>query len=91
VVGFSRAGSIVFWKAKSVPLEEGDDLPPPPSTLSYVAVGALVCLLMMHTVFAGPIHSYMTTTSQQLYAPEPYIATVLETPGKLSKPKEGDH
>lgn len=91
VVGFSRAGSVVFWKAKSVPREEGDVLAPPPSTLSYVAVGGLVGLLMMHTVFAGPIHGYMTTTSQQLYAPQPYISTVLETPGKLNKPKEGDH
>ena len=91
VVGFSRAGSIVFWKAKSVPREEGDVLLAPPSTLSYLAVGGLIGLLMMHTIFAGPIHSYMTTTSQQLYAPEPYISTVLETPGKLSKPKEGDH
>jgi multicomponent K+:H+ antiporter subunit D len=62
--------------------------------LSYVAVGGLVTLLVAHTAFAGPIHQYMTTTSQQLYAPQPYISTVLDTPGKLSKPaavKEGDH
>ncbi len=94
VVGFSRAGSVVFWKAKAVPAQEGTTPGAPPSTLSYVAVGGLVTLLIAHTAFAGPIHQYMTTTSQQLYAPQPYISTVLETPGKLSKPdaaKEGDH
>ena len=97
VVGFSRAGSIIFWKAKSVAREEGDVLPAPPSTLSYAAVGGLVGLLILHTVFAGPMHSYMTATSQQLYAPQPYISTVLETPGKLQRPgdavekKEGEY
>jgi multicomponent K+:H+ antiporter subunit D len=92
VVGFSRAGSVVFWKAKSVPMPEGRDLPPPPATLSYVAVGGLVGLLVLHTVFAGPMHRYMIATSEQLYAPQPYIDTVLKTPGKLSEPKaEGEH
>ncbi len=91
VVGFSRAGSVLFWKAKAVARPEGESTPAPPAILSCVAVGGLVVLLVAHTVFAGPIHSYMTTTSQQLYAPEPYISTVLETPGKLSKPKAEDH
>jgi hypothetical protein len=29
----------------------------------------------------------MSMTAQQLYAPEPYISTVLGTPGKLTRPK----
>lgn len=88
VVGFSRAGSILFWKAKAVPSPDGATVPSQPSALSYTAVGGLIALLALHTVFAGPIHGYMTATSQQLYSPEPYISTVLDTPGKLSKPKE---
>ncbi|MEM9575974.1 MAG: monovalent cation/H+ antiporter subunit D [Pseudomonadota bacterium] len=91
VVGFSRAGSILFWKAKAVERPEGETKPAAPATLSCVAVGGLIGLLILHTVFAGPIHGYMTATSQQLYAPAPYISTVIDTPGKLSKPKEGDH
>lgn len=91
IVGFSRAGSILFWKAKSVERAADDPMPEVPSTMSYVAVGGLVLLLVLHTVFAGPMHRYMTTTAQQLYAPEPYISTVLKTPGKLSKPKTEDH
>ncbi|WP_227272090.1 monovalent cation/H+ antiporter subunit D [Roseobacter weihaiensis] len=89
VVGFSRAGSILFWKSKSVERPADDPLPAAPATLSYVAVGGLIALLAVHTAFAGPIHGYMTTTSAQLFAPEPYISTVLETPGKLSTPTEG--
>ena len=91
IVGFARAGSVIFWKAKAVDRPEGEVLPEAPAPLSFVAVGGVIALLVLHTVFAGPMHAYMTRTAQQLFAPEPYIATVLETPGKLSKPKEGDH
>lgn len=89
IVGFARAGSTLFWKAKSVQHPEGEDIPPAPSALSYVAVGGLLSLLVAHTVFAGPAHDYMRATSEQLFAPEAYISTVMETPGKPRKPKEG--
>ena len=91
VVGFSRAGSVLFWKAKSVPQPETVPVGPGPSRLSFVAVGGLLALLIAHTVFAGPIHGYMMRTAQQLYAPEPYIETVLGTAGKLSTPKDEGH
>lgn len=92
VVGFSRAGSVLFWKAKSLaPVEEPSDMfaQQAPATLSYCAVGGLLLLLAAHTVFAGPATAYMASISQQLFNPEPYISTVLETPGKLSKPTKG--
>ncbi len=89
VIGFARAGSVVFWKAHSVEHPEDTPTVEAPATLSYVAVGGLLTLLVAHTVFAGPAYSYMTATSAQLFAPEPYISTVLDTPGKLSEPKEG--
>ena len=91
VVGFSRAGSTVFWKAKSVELPEGETRPAPPSALSYAAVGGLVAMLILLTVFAGQVHNYTTAMADQLFAPGEYMTTVLETPGKLSKPSEGDH
>jgi multicomponent K+:H+ antiporter subunit D len=91
ILGFARAGSIVFWKAHSIFPEEDAEEPQRPATLSYVAVGGLLALLSLHTVFAGQVHSYTTTMASQLFAPAPYIATVLETPGKLSDAKEGDH
>lgn len=95
VVGFARAGSVLFWKAQA------DSAPVPevgraaPSALSYVAVGGLLALLVAHTVFAGRMYDYASATSAQLFAPDDYIATVLDTPGKLSDAKsdakEGDH
>ena len=95
VVGFSRAGSILFWKAKTVPRSDDDPMPAPPTVLSYTAVGGLVALLIAHTVFAGPMHRYMTTTAAQLFTPQPYIEKVLGTPGKLTRPydkaKSDDH
>jgi len=88
VVGFSRAGSVLFWKAHSVTAEADAAPLPRPSALSYVAVGGLVALLVAHTVFAGQVQAYTTTIAAQLFAPEPYISTVLDTPGKMSEPKE---
>lgn len=95
IIGFARAGSVVFWKAQSlVPEEETEDestgtiAVPAPSALSYVAVGGLLALLALHTIFAGPITNYTTEISRQLFAPDAYMSTVLETPGKLTRPKE---
>ena len=90
ILGFARAGSILFWKAQSVTPSQDAAVVNTPSTMSYVAVGGLITLLTAHTVFAGQVHGFTTVIASQLFAPEPYIATVLETEGKLSKPAE-DH
>lgn len=89
LVGFSRAGSTLFWKAQSVAPDAASVAMPRPAALSYVAVGGLLALLVAHTVFAGQVHRYTTKMAEQLFAPQPYIATVLNTPGKLSTPQEG--
>ncbi|MDJ0820670.1 MAG: monovalent cation/H+ antiporter subunit D [Paracoccaceae bacterium] len=94
IVGFGRAGSVLFWKSKSLLPEDGDetedtDRPAAPSVLSYAAVGGLLTMLVLHTVFAGQIIGYTNTIAAQLFAPDTYITTVIETPGKLSdKPAE---
>ena len=91
IVGFARAGSVLFWKAHG--LEETQEEPADvahPAVLSYVAVGGLIALLAAHTVFAGQVHRYTTTMAAQLFAPSDYISTVVGTPGKLSKPKQED-
>ncbi len=90
ILGFAQAGSILFWKSQSVTAPENAPEPTRPSTMSYVAVGGLISLLAAHTVFAGQVHGYTTAIAAQLFEPEPYITTVLETQGKLSKPAE-DH
>jgi multicomponent K+:H+ antiporter subunit D len=90
ILGFARAGSIVFWKAHSVQPAKGTPEMQRPTTLSYVAVGGLLSLLAAHTIFAGQVHSYTSTIAAQLFDPQPYISIVLDTPGKLSTPTE-DH
>ncbi|WP_298296583.1 monovalent cation/H+ antiporter subunit D [uncultured Litoreibacter sp.] len=93
VVGFARAGSVLFWKAEGLAKEVSDDgeeeagRPEAPSVLSYVAVGGLIALLVAHTVFAGPVTRYTSEIAGQLFAPDGYISTVLDTPGKLSGDK----
>ncbi|MGI9364407.1 MAG: monovalent cation/H+ antiporter subunit D [Rhizobiaceae bacterium] len=89
IVGFSRAGSLIFWKSQSVEREGDEPERDLPVAMSYAAIGGILTLLVAHTVFAGPVYHYMAATSGQLFAPEPYIETVLETPGKLS-PREGE-
>ena len=91
VVGFARAGSTVFWKSVSVDRPETEPLAPRPAALSYVAVGGLIALLIAHTVFAGQVHKYMGEMATQLFGPDRYISTVLDTPGKLSGEKEEAH
>ena len=88
IVGFARAGSTVFWKAHAVTPDPEEAPAPAPSALSYAAVGGLITLLVAHTVFAGQVHAYTTSIAAQLFAPEPYISMVVDTPGKLSTPKE---
>ncbi len=92
ILGFARAGSVLFWKAQSVAVPEGTDTISPPATMCYVAIGGLITLLALHTVFAGHVHRYTIAVADQLFSPEPYISTVVDTPGKLSDGKtEEDH
>ncbi len=88
VVGFARAGSIVFWKANSVAVDDDAEAMDTPNPLAFIAVGGLVALLAALTIFGGFAQSYMIATSEQLFAPEPYITTVVETGGKMSNPTE---
>lgn len=88
IVGFARAGSVLFWKAHSVTPAADALVMPRPVALSYVAVGSLIALLAANTVLAGQVHGYTSRIAAQLFAPEPYIGAVLETPGKTGTPKE---
>ena len=88
VVGFARAGSMVFWKATATPADEEMEPMPAPSALSYVATGGLLALIVLHTVFAGPATRYADAIAAQLFAPDRYLSEVLETKGKMSDGKK---
>jgi multicomponent K+:H+ antiporter subunit D len=89
VIGFARAGSVLFWKSHGAVHAATAGEGVQPSALSYAAVGGLFAMLIAHTVFAGQVHGYTSTIAAELFAPDAYISTVLDTPGKLSTPKEG--
>ncbi|MGI3171024.1 monovalent cation/H+ antiporter subunit D [Pseudooceanicola sp. C21-150M6] len=107
VVGFSRAGSLVFWKSHAQAVADPGSVTDPedeqgarevrdPSgplpALPLVAIGGLLALLVAATVFAGPLNRYLTATVDQLFNPEPYISAVLDTPGKeISDHHDDDH
>ncbi|SHI35107.1 monovalent cation/H+ antiporter subunit D [Wenxinia saemankumensis] len=89
VLGFARAGSMLFWKAhdETVPVPEEEN-PVAPAPLAFVAVGGLIAALVLHTAFAGPIHGYMTDLSADLFGAEAYRETVLDGIGKMIVPDE---
>lgn len=75
IMGFARAGTIVFWKV-SDPDPEAEPTPPA-SGLSLVSSFAILTPLVILTIFAGPITDYLSGTSDQLYHPDLYNNAVL--------------
>jgi multicomponent K+:H+ antiporter subunit D len=68
ILGFARAGSLIFWK----PVPES---PPAakPEPLAFAATFALLAALAALTIFAGPITDWLTATAEALHAPQAYI------------------
>ena len=99
VIGFARAGSTIFWKAHAdgvaPPEDEAEEQveakAPAMPALPLVAIGGLLAILVAVTVLAGPLQRHLAATASQLFAPGPYIAVVLKTPGKaIEKHDTGD-
>ncbi|MDA0961644.1 MAG: monovalent cation/H+ antiporter subunit D [Proteobacteria bacterium] len=88
VVGFARAGSILFWKAHdaSVPAPGGSapaDAAPPEATSAWglAALSLPLAAIVALTILAGPAHDAMRATALQLADRDGYIRAVLGTPG----------
>jgi multicomponent K+:H+ antiporter subunit D len=94
VVGFARAGSILFWKAHAVPPDEADTVPSetritalaqqPAPGLALGAAGALLAGTVALTVFAGPAMRLAEATAEQLFARTPYIEAVLRPEHRIA-------
>lgn len=69
ILGYARAGSLLFWKPTA-----DTAAPAKPEPLTFAATFALLAALAALTLFAGPITDWLTTTAQTLHAPEAYIA-----------------
>ncbi|MGF1628361.1 MAG: monovalent cation/H+ antiporter subunit D [Kiloniellaceae bacterium] len=79
IVGFARAGSLIFWKSAAVPGPAGTEASAagPRSGLPIVAAGAMLAAMVALTVFAGPVTGYLEATAAALYDPGEYIRAVL--------------
>jgi multicomponent K+:H+ antiporter subunit D len=84
ITAFSRAGSLVFWKSRTVAVEDPEDpeaeppfrpAPARPVPLTVVALFLLGTVLL--TVLAAPIGRYVDATAAQLHDPVDYIHAVL--------------
>ena len=76
LVAFARAGSTLFWKSA------GTDRPARAApagirTAAIVPAAALLALLALLTMLAGPATAFAADAAAQLFAPENYVAAVL--------------
>jgi len=82
IVAFTRAGSTVFWKSRNVAATNETamlaEVRQP--VLPIVVVGTLLAGTAAITVFGGPVSRFLEATTDQLYRPQVYIATVLGQP-----------
>ncbi len=76
VIGFSRSGSTLFWKPAA---EEADSIACPDRSRAELAAPVLlVTLLAVLTLAAGWATAQTQATAAQIFAPERYVAAVLE-------------
>ncbi len=90
IVGYTRAGSLIFWKARTVDadrrteeietIEDIENQTVERPVLPLVAVAALLAASVLLTVFAGPVMGYLEAATGQLHRPTAYIAAVLGQP-----------
>ncbi|MBL8890474.1 MAG: monovalent cation/H+ antiporter subunit D [Planctomycetaceae bacterium] len=86
LLGFSQAGSFVFWKSsadkKYSPTvgeeRQATECESQPLALPATAVGMAWALLVLLTVFPSPVMNYLEATVAQLFDPQQYINAVLE-------------
>ena len=75
IVGFARAGSVIFWKCASVPGEI--DPPPGNASVPLGTAGVMLAGMVALSAFAGPVTGYLQAAAADLYDPVNYITAVL--------------
>jgi multicomponent K+:H+ antiporter subunit D len=81
IVGFARAGSVLFWSSTAVlptAAEVRAEEPPAAGPLEVAPAMAAIAVLALLAVFAGPVASFLEQTSAQLFDRAGYIAAVLQ-------------
>lgn len=72
VLGLSRAGSLLFWKASA----ESPPSLPRPEPLALAATCALVAGIAALTIFAGPVNDWLAATAEAMHDGQSYISAV---------------
>lgn len=75
IIGFSRAGSQVFWKAHATTIRQTQP-EGKPEPLAFAMVFALLLGLVVLTLMAGPITDWLAETSAELFDRPAYIQAV---------------
>ncbi|AKT37672.1 monovalent cation/H+ antiporter subunit D [Chondromyces crocatus] len=76
LLGFARAGSLLFWESAAVGTDIHAKVPPHP-ILTLVGAAAPLAGLIALTVFAGPVTTYLTAATEQLFDSAAYVTAVL--------------
>lgn len=76
IIGFSRAGPQVFWKAYATTTTQSQP-EAKPEPLAFAMIFALLACLVALTVMAGPVTDWLTATSAELFDRTAYISAVL--------------
>jgi multicomponent K+:H+ antiporter subunit D len=74
VIALARSGSLLFYRTHSA---HGDESLEAPTASALAPTVALVLLVVVITVWAGPFTAYAGDTAAQLMAPQQYIDAVL--------------
>ena len=85
IVGFARAGSILFWKSTAMEPVEIDpaadavdsEAPQAAGVLQVAPTVAALALLAGLAAFAGPVSAYLNAASGQLFDSSGYVEAVL--------------
>ncbi len=89
IVGFARAGTVIFWKSHDAaynpePDPDNDDeimkepAPEPYPIVAFASIFLLGIGLAALTLFSGPMMEYAQQTAEQLYNPAEYINAVFK-------------
>jgi multicomponent K+:H+ antiporter subunit D len=79
IVGFSRAGTTLFWKSEAV---EGSPEPvrSPPHSVPMLATASLIAGTALLSLWGGPATRHLEATARQLLNPKDYVEAVLGPP-----------
>ncbi|MFC4175438.1 monovalent cation/H+ antiporter subunit D [Microvirga sp. GCM10011540] len=88
ILGFSRAGTTLFWKSEAV-AGEPEPMPQPARAMPVMAAAALVAGTVLLSLWAGPVTRHLEATARQLVDPRAYVEAVLGAPpqAQLSEPQ----